>query len=734
MDTVNFLKSFNHSVYTVAVLSKKGMRSFPIKQNALPKALQTLKKYNDSGSDIYFTPNEGSGEWNDERKVACHSTKNIINLTSIFLDLELADGSDPIPALTAFCKDSFLKPSHVIETSKNRYHVYWVLESVPATKENVTKWQQVQALLHAKLSSDRTMTDIPQLLRIPDFTNQKHSSVVKLKHSKEYTYTLTECYDLLKNQFPEITTFKPFTPLTPTTPDYLVPPGERHEELLRRARKLYTAPFITDEDVKCYIHGFIQSHVQDSSTFLPGGSRYQEVTRILEAAKSYAEASRLEEQQTAVTQAITKTTSKKTPFELDPDFFYQAPGIVGELTRHIVDTSDYPIPSHAFAAAVSITGFCKARYIHGDRNLPPLNYFLCLAPSGAGKTSIQHQVKNIFSELQINHLLEDGIASGQGVLQFLANSNGLGFIIYDEVKDLFQTIQSKNSYEVKISTELTKLYTAYSSTYTPPTTKTHKGNKVILNKPLFSFLGYGHFSLVEQLFTKQNVLEGLIPRFIILNVPERKQAPDSFKYRSVPSHIIDYLRFHTVKSCLTLESPSDDIPIDTDPKRSLISLDPNTIPVFQSFKKHTDSLYDQAVTEKTGLEALYSRGVEQSLRLSLAMSSPPYIDLKTIEYTTHLISQQMQGFYTKFQTVVDQTPQAKQNSQLYDKIVDLCSNSSDYTISKRDLFRLTSRWFKDSNEFQRQIDGLKLAELIEEFTVSMPSGRKSIRIKLDNVD
>jgi hypothetical protein len=731
--TIRFLKYFGHAKYTLATLKHKNDQviatSFPCKPDNLEKAYQVLESKN-RDHEIYFMVNEGNGVLN-EKRTACHSTANVTGITALFLDAELSDNSDPLPNIDKFCYENFSEPSIIIQTSPNRYHCYWLLEATDLNRQNIVRWKQIQALIHSKLSSDRTMTDLPQILRIPGFKNLKKGCLVEILRESPIQYKLDTLYDQLKRAFPDITAFKAFEALKPLTDNYTVPPGERHEEILRRARKLYTIPGYADQDVACYVDGFISRHVTNPTEFLPNGKRRDEIDRILQAAKTYAENERQEQIQNTLTKIATKKAAS--PFELDPDFFYQAPGIVGEITRHIVDSSDYPIPSHAFAAATSLVGFTKARYIQGPRALPPLNYFLCLAPSGAGKTTIQHILKECMVKLQIRQLLEDGIASAQGVLQFLANSNGLGIILYDEVKELFQTLKSKQSYETRITSELTKLYTAYASDYTVPTTKTDKGKKIVLNKPLFSFIGYGHHTILEQLISKDNVIEGLIPRFIILNVNERKRS-NSIP-RPFPTHIIDELRHYVTKSALAIEekitSSPDSPPVDTSVKTENIRLSLDAQKIYDKLDQDADQLYNKATHERNGLEALFSRGCEQSIRLALAIESAPHITAATMEFSTTLMRSQMQEFYHKFNKTLNATQFAKDQDRLLEKVAELMTESNG-PIPKRLLQQTTAHWYK-ANEFKTALQSLIDQELIIEYLTTLPSGQKSPMIRLGEV-
>ena len=734
----SFLSHFNHKIYTLCYLHpSKGMRSFPSTPEKLPKALDFLQKQNKE-SEIYFMVNEGNGKMNASN-TACHSSVNVTNLSAIFLDAELTDGTDPFDKVISYCSLSFVEPSLMVKTSKNRYHIYWLLDAnTESTPQNIIKWKKIQSYLHSKLSSDRTMTDLPQVLRIPGFKNLKKDYLVKTIHTgtSPSTYSLTELYKTLSNGNGDLDSIPIKQPLPLLTETYIVDTGERHEEILRRARKLYSIDSLSDEDIVCFIDGFIQNHVSNPSVFLKNGKRREEVERTLRAAKGYANEEKLKQVSLEITKHVEIKNKNKSPFELDPEFFYNAPGIVGDITRYIVNNSDYPIPAHAFAAAISLVGFTKCRYIQGHRNLPPLNYFLCLAPAGSGKTSIEHILKRLMTKLQIGTYLEDGIASAQGLIQFLTTSNGQGIIIYDEVKDLFQTISSKRAatHELKIATELTKLYTAYGSDYRPPTTKTQKQKPVILKKPLFSFLGFGHHNLIKKMFTKDNVLEGLLPRFIVLNTSDRTESLTA-KDLPIPSDIIDTLKHYVTKSCLVLEQQAQaaNLPVNTDPVIKKLGYSIEASKLQNAFKAFCNALYSNAVNDGTELEALFARGPEQAARLALVIEPMAEIGVKTAEFCIELVKHQVQAFHAQFSEVVGSTESAKESDKLLDKFITMCADSTDRTISRRDLQRVTRSWFKDTLQFSRHLQSLIEQEYIIEYSIKVPSGQTQKRLRIGAV-
>lgn len=755
----DFLRAFSHSLYTVGFIqstknNKKIVRTFPVKPDLLENQLDELKNNFGTGIDLYFTPNETNGVLNSEG-TACHADKNVTLLQSLFLDVDTHEEKsidqhlspcdqqastqvNHIKNVQKFSSEEGLKPHLVVNTSPNNYHLYWLLEPTPVTPESVQMWQQLQIFLHQSFSSDQSAKNLGRLMRIPFSNNVKRNCKVKLAYQNLDIprYTLTDIYNKLNHKFnvSKIAVKEKLKPLE-TVKD--IPSGQRHEALIRYGRKLFELDGMTADLALDNLTGFAVNRFKDYKEFVNGGHRSNEIIKIVKDLEEYKKKEAVKLIHTKIVEIGKKV---KDPFELDPEFFYNAPGLVGDLTRYIVDSSSWPIPSHAFAAATNLVGITKCRHINGYDKLPPVDYFLCLSPSGSGKSTIKGILMDIANKLKIRKFIQPGIASAQGIGAHLNdNPEGIGLVLYDEVKDLFQTIQSRKAatYETRILTELTSLYSSYKSDYELPRTKTQKGKSPIIKAPIFAFIGYGHFDLLESLISKQYITSGFIPRFLIFNVVEDSPRK-SFVYgkAKLPSHILDRLEQLVRRSKIGLEESvkqeskeaAEEIleakieALESEPLiKTELSIDDSA--EHKAFRIKMNELAKQSVEDRNGLEAIFKRGAEHAHRLALAIEDNAVITDSTLAFCHELAEKQVNSFYTKFDKILNTSKLSKDINKLEDKIAELLIRYNGRLL-KRDLQRLTKNWYDRPDDFHKQIKFLEEVGTIE---IGADSKQKLIR-------
>lgn len=107
-----------------------------------------LVKANKMGSGIFVVINEGG-----------QKAKDITKIRAIFAD---TDGA-PLEPLLA------LEPHMVIESSPQRWHVYWLVdENFP-----LARFKQVQQAIAEKFETDKAVNDLSRVMRIPSFYHNK---------------------------------------------------------------------------------------------------------------------------------------------------------------------------------------------------------------------------------------------------------------------------------------------------------------------------------------------------------------------------------------------------------------------------------------------------------------------------------------------------------------------------------------------------------------------------------
>ncbi len=117
--------------------------------DACAPALQALNK---RGAGIFWQVNYGDG--------AGRKAENITGIRALFLDL---DGAPLEPVLAAG-----IEPHAVVESSPGKFHVYWQV-----TGCELGQFKPAQQALAAKFGGDKSVCDLPRVLRAPGFVHRK---------------------------------------------------------------------------------------------------------------------------------------------------------------------------------------------------------------------------------------------------------------------------------------------------------------------------------------------------------------------------------------------------------------------------------------------------------------------------------------------------------------------------------------------------------------------------------
>lgn len=115
--------------------------------------MQDLRKLNDKGFGIFVQVNGADGKG--------FKAQNIIETPCLFADL---DGT-PLDNLQRLN----LEPHAIIETSPGKYHAYWLLDGL-----TVQQFKPIQQRLANLFGSDKSVVDLPRVMRLPGFMHMKN--------------------------------------------------------------------------------------------------------------------------------------------------------------------------------------------------------------------------------------------------------------------------------------------------------------------------------------------------------------------------------------------------------------------------------------------------------------------------------------------------------------------------------------------------------------------------------
>ena len=130
----------------------------------------------------FIMVNEGDGIIHDalqgqKKPTTCRNAHNVVRVRAAFVDL---DGAPLEPIVQS------LKPHIIVESSPGRYHAYWKMSDCP-----IDKFTSIQKAIIKKFNGDRSVHDIPRVMRVPGFIHQKgeafETRIIETNNIEPYT-------------------------------------------------------------------------------------------------------------------------------------------------------------------------------------------------------------------------------------------------------------------------------------------------------------------------------------------------------------------------------------------------------------------------------------------------------------------------------------------------------------------------------------------------------------------
>lgn len=156
--------------------------------DTLDSVYHKLLNANNEGYDIYVTINKFTSRG---RKV-----EDVKAIRGLFIDED-----------TPLKREFPLEPTILVETSRNHYH-HWIMldEPLEPTDDNIQWYRDSARALHLLYGSDKGSTKLIQACRAPTFINHKHDREVKLLEIHDNYYSKDELSEHLQHE--DIKAFK----------------------------------------------------------------------------------------------------------------------------------------------------------------------------------------------------------------------------------------------------------------------------------------------------------------------------------------------------------------------------------------------------------------------------------------------------------------------------------------------------------------------------------------------
>lgn len=303
-------------------------------------------------------------------------------------------------------------------------------------------------------------------------------------------------------------------------------------------------------------------------------------------------------------------------------------GLVKDIYNWILDTSFDPQPILALAATLCCVGTIKGHYVKTTSNLRTNILATGLLPSGYGKDHARKCVANIMTQAGLVKRMSGRPASVQGLIGCLFYDGGVKLLQLDEFGRLLQSIKDKNgSPHIKeIADEIIIFFSSAGTTYYGREQSNRKENPTrIIEQPCLSIYGVTIPENFYDALNSREAIDGFLSRWLVFQGSEvsatNKNALDN---SVVPSHILDRIRH-------------DEDFID-------VAINPITVPftsdanIFQeNLREEYKAKMQTAALEKNGLNSLYARYWEHTVKIALVVSNDIEITLSDIQWAYSVV-------------------------------------------------------------------------------------------------
>lgn len=222
---------------------------------------EVLERLNAKGAGVFVMVNEGDGRG--------RTANNVVRVRALFID---TDGA-PFP------KDLPLKPHLTVESSPDKFHVYWLVTGLERSD-----FATLQKALAERYGTDPSVHDLPRVMRLPGFYHCKSDPVmVQLLDANDHApYTPADIFKAW-----------PFLAERPERERALEAERERQrDEIVRRAAERRAALVDGIED-HTRVQRLLQAH-HDTVASASDGTRHDTLKRAAYALGGYVAGGHLE--------------------------------------------------------------------------------------------------------------------------------------------------------------------------------------------------------------------------------------------------------------------------------------------------------------------------------------------------------------------------------------------------------------------------------------------------------
>jgi len=339
---------------------------------------------------------------------------------------------------------------------------------------------------------------------------------------------------------------------------------------------------------------------------------------------------------------LPKRIRQNTPM---PDFLVDdAPGIIGKIARWITATSVRPQPVLSLAAAVSAAGCLFAHRVQTETRLRSNMLVISLAPSGAGKDHPQKCVSELFQAVGLgDNIGGSNVTSGNALVNRLYQASGRGLFIFDEFgRSLKNMTGAKAStFQLEIVTTIMQLYSSANTTFRGKefSGSSDKNPRQDIEQPCLNVLGSTVPQHFYQALTSTAAVDGFLSRWLIFETFIRRPAPSDGADIIPPSELVAACQRINDMPTSDMQGNLSSLSVNIRPR--IIPFSNEARDIIHAFRDYCDRQGDIEFEKKSGLDALWTRGAENAMKLALCGHDGDVIEADVARWACQMIEYMM---------------------------------------------------------------------------------------------
>lgn len=405
-----------------------------------------------------------------------------------------------------------------------------------------------------------------------------------------------------------------------------------------------------------------------------------------------------------------ETKKEKYKAEFPEDLCYAAPGIVGEIVSWITETAIKPQPALSLGAALCCVGMLKAHRVQTETGLRTNLYILGLGPSGSGKEHPSRAIQLLLNSTDNGIFLSGEPGSDAGLLKSLYVNQGRTLIQWDEIGHALSSLTNARAggHEKRIIQVMMKLFTKANSTATGREFANYDGKmeRRDIEQPCLCVWGTTVAERFFQALTSDYATDGFLPRWLIFQIadPDVPEADIAIQ-EEAPEYLCHMIR--RICELPTNVRSTGNLDLATRIKPAIVPLSKEAQLKLAEYKKYFNSKKITARKEGRGLDAVWNRGIEHTLKLALTVADINEINLECLNWAFKVVDHCIKSAcYTYIEKIADSQSEAR-----IQKLYEVIEKAGEDGITKKELY-IKTRWAV--NDRIRLLNDLILSEKVLE--------------------